>query len=332
MNRNSNYDVVVLIITHNSSDTVDASIQSIFDQSFDRNRLKIIVVDNCSTDGTYEKLIRYAKEFGISVYRLGKKCLPTRSIRAALSLISYIEYRCITILSAGDKLYPDYIAKCTAVMDEHAGIDTGVILCETDLLDDLGNISNQIPIFSDSCILMKREHYTQFFTCGVGHKVQSFYNKGIIRKSLTDWFKKAIFSFTTECVYIKETLACTSVTKYDDKLDDLVLRLYLVKRLEIIRGMAYPDESHGCSNPQETIDENLSFLALQYASDALVDEDIKTAGKILLFAEMVNPDIIHSDLYTIIARSIKHGKLIEPVDSHRVTEKSVPPPAGAIII
>lgn len=49
---------------YNNVDTVEATINSIFDPKYE-----IVIVDNYSTDGTYEKLLQLRKEFNLKIFR-----------------------------------------------------------------------------------------------------------------------------------------------------------------------------------------------------------------------------------------------------------------------
>ena len=343
MKQHERYDVVVLLLTYNCIDKIEKSIQSVLDQTFDKNRIKIVVVDNHSDDGTYEKLINYVKDDRISVYRLRVKRTPTRLLLSANSFIEYIDYKYLLMFNAGDELYPNCIEKYTAIMDQYSDMDRRILICETDIKDECGNISSQVPVFTENCILLKREHYTRFLSNGVGHKIQCFYCRGVLSSNFSelpfivdynDWFKKALFSFKMGCIYIKDSLSCTLATKYDNDLYDLILRFNLVIRLELTRSSMYSEENYKYLdelNSRKLIDQTLSSLALQYALDAQRKSDPAAANKILLFAEMINEDVIKTDLYSKLKYLIGSCTRPESSTNYNTLQQSISPPEGSMI-
>lgn len=302
------YNIVVLLLTDNNSQTIERSIQSILDQSIFSERIKIIAVDNHSTDGTYEKLIGYVKSNDISVYRLDKRYLKTRHLYHANNLMRHTMHSYLTILNPGDMLYPEYLERCSNLLDDEINTDCRIIFSEVDFIDDEGRIFKQTPLLDKDRILRKKENFNEFFTKAMGHKVQCFYRAGVSPKNLfelphfvdfTDCFKKAWFLHIVRCIYSRDPLACICRSNYPDKIVDLASRLYLITRLKVFRD-TIDDESVAYLKgfDSEDLYRNLSMLALEYASESLAEGDLGTARKILLFAEMVLKDIVHSDFYS----------------------------------
>ena len=341
---NNYYNVVVLLLTDNCADALDRSIDSVLNQSFDAKRIKIVAVDNHSTDGTYEKLLKYACSTGISVYRLKKKSFPTRLLRSALSYLTYTDHKYITVLCPGDILYENYITRCAEVMDEYCTPDRRLLICEADIAVEKDIIDSQTPIYTSNCILLKREHYKEFFINGVGHKVQVFFLNNTIPTMLpelpscvdyTDWFSKAMYSFGNECIYLQDILACTKTFNCQNKIYDLILRLYTVTRLDLIRGTVFSDISLSYLDSHDVagkINNNLSLLALKYASEAVDDGDMSLAERILLFAEMVDEEVTGTENYCMVKKSIASGCRNQFSYTIDISENSVSPPEGAIII
>lgn len=340
---NKNYDVVVLITTYNCVEIIDRSLQSILSQTFDSSRIKIVAVDNYSTDGTYEKLLQYVIERRISVNRLKKKYLETRLLQKALQFLQfYSDYRYFTILNPGDILYPQFIETCTEMMDKTANYTTKALFCNTDMADDSEIIAKQPPIFSDNCILLKQKHLAQFFIKGIRSKVQCLYSIGAMSGSLvemplyvdlTDWFKKAFFPFRYNCIYLKDALACTYKRKYDDKLYDLVLRYSLIVKFKIYRN-SFPGDSNSYLDGMllnKDIYKNLSHLALEYATDSLENNEVISASKLLLFAEMVNEDIIYDQQFLELKDFLSIGTLATTAKVKLLEESCLAPPDSIII-
>lgn len=341
--KTNNFDVIVLLLTDNCIDIIDRSIQSVLNQSFNPEQIKIVVVDNNSKDGTYEKLINYVKSDNISVYRLAKKYLKTRLMFQANILLQYTLHKYITILNPGDILYPEYIEKCTSILEDSSYLNAKVLFTEVDFHDANGKVSNQVPLFDKSCVLEMKKHFMELFTNGLGHKVQCFYHHGTIANVLvelphivdfTDCFKKAIFLLNSDCIYIKNNLACISKTKYVDKIDDLAFRLYFITRLKIYRDTFCNEGTDHLEalNSKEEIYKNLSQLALQYAYESVLENDIPTANNALLFSEMAYEKILFSEFYLTIKNALTNGIHIDSLKKNEILKKSVKTPKNATII
>ncbi len=337
------YNVVVLLLTDNCLKQIDTSIESIHSQTFEQKRLKIVAVDNGSTDGTYERLIKYARESELAVFRLRERFLPTRLLCHALSFLDYINYKYITILRPGDILYPDFIARCADIMEKYSDCERGILISETDIREESGKLKQQSPIFTNNCILRKKVHYPYLLTTGFEHKVQSFYCRGMIPLILpelpfavdhTAWFKMANYLFANDCIYIRESLSAIRDTAYEDPVHELMLRLYQITRCEITSSHRPADMPPGYTGKvpsAKQVRDRLCRLALKYAAQAVNQGNNKIADKILLFIEMVEADILNNEEYNLVKQAIKNSDHLE-MEKFRPAWETVSPPQGAVII
>jgi len=118
-------------------------------------------------------------------------------------------------------------------------------------------------------------------------------------------------------MYLKDSLACISNSKYSDKIDDLGLRLYFITRLKVFRDTVNNESVRFLDGlDSEEVYKNLSMYALQYASESLDDGDIGTANRILLFAEMAYEDIVSTEFYSELKKSIESRKVTEIFDQN----------------
>lgn len=61
----------IVITTFNNKNTIEKTLDSIMEQSLDADLYEIVIVDDCSNDGTWEILQRY-NNFNIKMYRLAQ--------------------------------------------------------------------------------------------------------------------------------------------------------------------------------------------------------------------------------------------------------------------
>jgi hypothetical protein len=335
------FNIAILLLTDNCVDKIDKSLESIRSQNFDSKRIKIVFVDNASLDGTYEKLIEYTRTMDLAIYRIREKCLRTRLLQEALSFLDFTDYKYITLLEPGDVLFPDFIKSCTSVMERHATHVRRVLITETERIDASGHSIQQRPLFSESCMLQKRLHYPYLMAHGTDHKVQCFFSKGTIPMVLTelpffidhrDLFKTAAFSFSNEWIYLKDVLSRLSVSNCEDPAKDLMLKLYLSIRLDLINGTVFADMPKGEDNnlPSQTmINECLANLALKYAAQAYDKNDHDSAKKLMLFSELVDETILKHKAYQILAQKQKSEGLVQLITGHLVQEITFSPPFGS---
>jgi glycosyltransferase involved in cell wall biosynthesis len=311
------FNIIVLIPTNNCVDRIESSIDSIINQTYDASSIKLMAIDNNSTDGTYEKLLDYSIKYGISVYRLNETCSQAMLLHNAMLYLDYINYKYITMLSPGDQFHPDYLTTCITTMEKYATAERRMLICEVDVATCIDGISSQIPIFGDNCILKNGWSLSQFFTYGLDHRIQWLCLRDTLPLNLsdlifcvdnTDWFNKALFSFSTEIIYLKKPLASVTRPWPEDRLFELMLKLSLVTRFKLMRGVMdnvkfdVLDEldTHKIAN------YNLSLLALRYACDDIAENKLDSALKILLFAEMIFPDVVTDPNYADILSYVEN--------------------------
>lgn len=108
---------------YNRADVVDESIQSLLDQTY--KNIEIIIFDDCSSDGTYEKLMRFQLlDTRVKILRHAENKGFVRGIRDAIAS-SKGEY--IAIHGSGDFSYPTRIEKQVAVLEKRE--DIGLVGC-----------------------------------------------------------------------------------------------------------------------------------------------------------------------------------------------------------
>ncbi len=340
---NHKYNIIVLIIADNDISKIEQSLESIQQQSFDQKRIKTIIVDNGSADSTYEILLKYSRTKDISLYRFSNKRPYTKILYFINSILKYLDYKYISILRPGDILYPDYIKTHAALMDKHATPGRGLVISEADITDKNNKTVHQTPVFSHDCILLTNRHYPYILAHGSGHYVQCFYSKDIILEPLsdlpfctdfTDMFKMAVYGFKTDIIYIREPLSLINPVIHEDPVYDLILRLLLATKLNMIKSIRSSTvENNSTDTPvMDKINAQLCYLSLKYATDALYTKDYRVTKKALLFAEMLNHDIVNTEKY----RLIKHALISNNTPKKREDNTSEPitvhPPPDSLLI
>lgn len=106
--------VSILIPVYNRRELVKESIESALSQTWENT--EIIVVDNCSTDGTYEELCRcYGDNTKIRLYQNSSNIGPVNNWKVCLEKASG---KYVKILFSDDLIGPEFIEKCVNVMEQ----------------------------------------------------------------------------------------------------------------------------------------------------------------------------------------------------------------------
>lgn len=115
--------VSILIPVYNRINLVGETIESAINQTY--KNIEIIIVDNCSTDGTWELLQQYtSKDNRIRIFRNRENIGPVRNWLKCLEKASG---QFIKILWSDDLIEPSFISECISFIDENmAFVITGI--------------------------------------------------------------------------------------------------------------------------------------------------------------------------------------------------------------
>jgi len=103
-------EISIIMPVHNGSAFLERALRSVSRQTFER--WELLVVDDGSTDDTYDRLIRYSSgDRRIRVFRLDKNrgCAAARNVAIGMARADTIAY-----LDCDDEFYPDYLANVSA--------------------------------------------------------------------------------------------------------------------------------------------------------------------------------------------------------------------------
>ena len=121
--------VSVCIPAYNCEKYVSACIESVLSQTF--HNIEIIVIDDCSTDATWERLQAYS-DHRLSLSRNTQNLGAEKNWNACLEQASgeYIQF-----LPSDDMLYPEAIAKRLAVLEVTGNRDLSFVFSARDIVN-----------------------------------------------------------------------------------------------------------------------------------------------------------------------------------------------------
>ena len=116
--------VSVIVPCYNEQSTIRLLLEALYEQTYPRAQMEVIVADGLSTDGTQDVIAAFQKDFPELIVRIVEN--TNRSIPSGLNRA--IEAGCgeiILRLDAHSKPYPDYVANCVAAHRDGRGANVG---------------------------------------------------------------------------------------------------------------------------------------------------------------------------------------------------------------
>lgn len=226
--------IQILIPTFNQIAELEETLKSIKRQEYNQENIYITVVDFGSTDGTYEKLLQYdQRNFG--TYRMVIENENQRIAEAA-KILSFVwlnvSYFFAVIVYPGEQLYPHCLKTLVAKYLHHTCQGIKMVVCESDVLMENGEIMHQKPLFEEDRIINGREEMNEYIKRGYMHQIfhmgDSFamtrHKSGSEQNERRFWNKLARGAQNHNVLYTKEVLACTKAVVYSDELKEILYR------------------------------------------------------------------------------------------------------------
>lgn len=174
--------VSLLVTTYNVERFIERAIKSALSQTY--RPIEIIVVDDCSTDKTWQKLQAFKSR--LKLIRHSQRLRVSVALNTALQ-IAHGKY--IARLDGDDQLYSDIFKKEVAQLEMHP--ESGFVYCDYEEIDETGKLIRQVklPEFSPKLIheidyiamgnLVRRECYESIGTYDTNMKKQEHYDWSI---------------------------------------------------------------------------------------------------------------------------------------------------------
>lgn len=230
--------VEILIPVFNEVNEIDVTLQSIWNQNYEKEDIFIVAVDFGSTDGSYEKLLSYPTfHFGVYQYKGDFTERTKFSLAAGFLKYQYLKERKYSILlQPGDIIYPDYIKKMLEAIETFSDRDFQqlpyMVVSEVDIKRNNGKIIHRKPLYPKEKLLIMgeeleryQEHTYQRNVICFGGKLEDRRHRMFSAANERIWYSKVMITSAGECmVYVPERLACIKERFYEDELEEILLR------------------------------------------------------------------------------------------------------------
>lgn len=297
-----------IIPVNNDVDAIDKTMEGILNQTYPRDELRVLFIDNCSTDGSYNKVLGYIKDYPklVSVYRMDQPTTMARLIKQASQYLRFSMVHFSIYLNPGDLVYPQFIENVIPIF--HTNHEIWYVFSNADILLPDDTLHHQKPVFTDNCVFDKLVNYDLFFKAGIGAKVITVFRGNIKtderlvdtekRTDFHDWLS---FSYPNKdkAAYLVESLGTVVMQKDDDTIFSLMTKAYSLK------SQFYLTETSSGENERKLIDVDdmkvayysLAKNAVYLAKYNYIMGKEEEAQRCLLFAEMMCSDIIEDESY-----------------------------------
>jgi succinoglycan biosynthesis protein ExoA len=116
--------ISVIVPCYNEQATIRKLLEAIFEQTYPRDRMEVIIADGLSTDGTREVIATFKEshpKMQVRVVDNTKKIIPAGLNRAILAARGEFIIR----LDAHSMPYPDYVSRCVEALNSGLGDNIG---------------------------------------------------------------------------------------------------------------------------------------------------------------------------------------------------------------
>lgn len=325
----------ILIIADDRMEKLDKTIDSILKQTIEKELIRVLIIDNASQDGTYEKLLEYEIKYPqlISVIREKQPTIRGRLLKSLIRHLRFAQVGSSLLLNPGDIIYPDFIKEARTLL--YLKEDAKCFIYEVDLFEGDG-VVKQSPIFEENCILTRicKDVYYKY---GIGHKVQVFYRKLPIDLSVKlpyyevtekhhDWLAVS-FHREDMNVYLKKTAGCICEEIIDYKQDLIEWAFFIKRTLYAVETQVFSTKDAADMEKDEIAAAYhcLAVMALQYTLKNLKKGLFEDAEDALIFAEMMKADIVKDDYYQRLREATSLRRYEETMDLLLKEECAIPP-------
>lgn len=323
MNAEYQAKVRVFIPTYNSIESIDATLESLWGQSYNKEDIEIFIGDFGSEDGTYEKILKY-HSVNLGIYAIRGTYRPEERLKEIYALADWSRrsgnYYYLD-LKPGDILDAEFIQTAVIILDKCK--DVAAVIAEADIWGRNGKTEKQIPLYNGDFIL-KKENKDEFLKRGYSHRVIAMRRQRILVTNYSSMFWNQT-NFWNHCffycngldaAYIHRPMATIKEVNILNELD------FIMQNYASLLGhfRTYNDSARFkvCNSEMEKAFYNLSLFAIWRSGYLLEQDKAAEAKKCFYMAEVIYPEIRKNKQYSEIKQKwdkrgcLKKIKLLLP--------------------
>lgn len=144
--------VTIVIPCYNVAKYIKRCIDSLVDQSF--QKFKVILVDDKSTDDTYQYLLQLQATSGLDIMVLQNSCNSGPAVSRNKGILE-ADTKYITFCDSDDWYEPDYLKTMVSLLEDNAA---DMAFCGYKVVDEHGN-SQSRPVYNRSGLISREEAF-----------------------------------------------------------------------------------------------------------------------------------------------------------------------------
>ncbi|MCR5667271.1 MAG: glycosyltransferase [Eubacterium sp.] len=336
--------VSICIPNYNYESTIAASIESALNQTYEN--VEIIVLDNCSTDRSFEIAKKYRKK-GVRVVRNRKNLgAPSHNKLILMARGTYIQ-----ILHSDDILEPTYIEECVKVMEEHENV--AVVCTERQEIDAQGNeIKMPPPFYNCSCIIPKERQQAVMIMASYFVPSQTFIRMSTLEQTglyeidvtyFMDWWLLYKCCRVGDLAVINKPLMRYRIWSSSDSsymtLHMIMPMAGFLNRMCILK-QGIEDQNTFLTERKDLFLNKHADLTVKWGITVIRGGHLDVGRKYLYLAQAFDEEIVNSPLYQAVDEFLNQehpvGEKIDDFLKERdlvgVRNRSYDPPEGSIVL
>ena len=144
--------VTIVIPCYNVAKYIKRCIDSLVDQSF--QKFKVILVDDKSTDDTYQYLLQLQATSGLDIMVLQNSCNSGPAVSRNKGILE-ADTKYITFCDSDDWYEPDFLKTMVSLLEDNAA---DMVFCGYKVVDEHGN-SQSRPVYNRSGLIIREEAF-----------------------------------------------------------------------------------------------------------------------------------------------------------------------------
>lgn len=292
--------VSILIPNYNYAHTIADTIQSALNQTYPN--IEIIVLDNHSTDNSYQVAKRFRKQ-GVKVYQ-NKKNLGVRSHNILLQLA---RGKYVHVLHSDDQVLPTFIEECVSLLECNPNV--GFTVTERQEIDAEGKDIPTIPFYNRSCIIPGASQRCVLLMASYYVPSQTMFQRSILEKvglygidntTFMDWWLLYKCSCISDMGCIHKPLCRYRIwggTETNRMVREMTMpAVGFLTRMEMLNWAEKDQDARMLERKEKAILKQAD-LTLKLGVDAIRDGSNELGRCYLLLAEAFSPEVTKSPLY-----------------------------------
>ena len=302
--------VSILIYNYNYGKYLGECLESIFNQTYPN--VEVTFSDNASDDDSWKIALEYLEKYPDRM-TVTRNRVNFGINDNFLNCFMGSKGKYYVNMCSDDILAPNYVEKCVKVLESSPS--SAFVMTHRAILDGKGNIHDEAPFYSQSCIIKGEEQAAVYMMAAVNPSVSQImyrrdnvhYNDYLNTVLAGRWYATRVIDFRLclkyDIAYLKAPLLIHRIHGDNDSLGAVDNLMEVIGPYVLNLQFADFSKPYNMTKVQDRLTpsiEKLSTLSLRYCVKSLLENNRTTALKYFYLSVVMNPEIFKDDLYLSI--------------------------------